>query len=182
MNFAAFSGHLSGMRKASKGKPEPTASDLARGARIKAAREALLPKVSQEKFAPRVNVSAKTISRWETGEEPPSRANLEALAQAVGRSVAWLDLGIEESRLDASTSQLAPLGTADNMKLAADLAGLTGKPRDDFLAERRQGGSDYSIEVLISIAKERAAAASGRSRDNAQALDVPDEADAPRFR
>ena len=61
------------------------------GARIKARR--IDRGLSQNALARRIPdtpVSAGYISRWERGENMPSWANLEAVADALGVSVAWL--------------------------------------------------------------------------------------------
>jgi transcriptional regulator with XRE-family HTH domain len=51
--------------------------------------------LTQERVARRLDVTEKTYRRWETGENPPSRATLEVLAKLFGMPVETL---VEESK------------------------------------------------------------------------------------
>ena len=55
------------------------------GAAIKSLREA--KRLTQEELAERIHVSAKAVSKWETGKGFPDISLLEPLAEALGISV-----------------------------------------------------------------------------------------------
>jgi transcriptional regulator with XRE-family HTH domain len=107
-------------------KPDPTADDLAMAARIKDLRVRISQgdeRLVQERLAPLLDVSIKTISRWETGESKPSRANLAKLAELGGVTPYWLEHGIQPT-LDRSTADDDP--PTDQDDVIADAANAAG--------------------------------------------------------
>jgi prephenate dehydratase len=66
--------------------------------RLKQARQGAA--MTQQVLAATLGVSQPTVNRWETGEAEPSRAQTEALADALGRSPAWLAFGTPETGKD----------------------------------------------------------------------------------
>ena len=62
--------------------------------RLKAAREER--GLSQDALAASARVTAKTISRWENGESQPQGRLLHRVANALGKSVQWLEGGGED--------------------------------------------------------------------------------------
>jgi transcriptional regulator with XRE-family HTH domain len=61
--------------------------------RIKRARQALHPKVSQDELAKRLGVATMTVSRWETGALNPERDSIAKLAEALGVEARWIAYG-----------------------------------------------------------------------------------------
>ncbi|MFQ5974103.1 MAG: helix-turn-helix domain-containing protein [Alphaproteobacteria bacterium] len=61
------------------------------GERIRAARNAA--GLSQARLAERVGVSQPTVNNWEHGGHNPSRERVTRIAEAVGCTVGWLELG-----------------------------------------------------------------------------------------
>ncbi|MFA5630303.1 MAG: helix-turn-helix domain-containing protein [Porticoccaceae bacterium] len=62
--------------------------------RLRAAREAITPKVSQREVAKRVGLTPAAVNLWETGKTEPSASNLAELARWYKVSTDWL-LGVE---------------------------------------------------------------------------------------
>lgn len=60
------------------------------GARIRQAREAHEPRLSQEQLAHAAGVTLVTVSRWERGLNRPFPRQLPAIAEALGVEVEWL--------------------------------------------------------------------------------------------
>ena len=61
------------------------------GARIRQARHAI--GVTQAEIAARIQRPRESVALWETGEREPSWRNIQALANALGCSAAWLAFG-----------------------------------------------------------------------------------------
>jgi len=60
------------------------------GKRIKAARERLVPEMSQQDVADHFGITDKAVSGWETGASKPSLNKLPKLARKLRVPVAWL--------------------------------------------------------------------------------------------
>jgi len=164
----------------------PDMDGKAIGERVRRLREAKQPTLSQEALAVLAKTTRLTVANLELGKTAkPKYDTIIAIATALGADPRWLIDGDAPNptatTLDRSTAQPVPLGTRENMELAAKIAGLAGDVRERFLEERRVGGNNYPIEVLIGIAKERRGEASGKLVDRSQALEVEDEPGAPRF-
>ncbi len=63
------------------------------GQRLKRARKRANVR-SQKRLAALMDVDVKSVSRWETDETPPSRANIRKLADLLGCDALWLERGI----------------------------------------------------------------------------------------
>jgi len=63
------------------------------GSRIRAAREALDPKVSQAELARRIGVGQVQMYKWESGRRVPRLDTLERLADQLGVTIDYLVRG-----------------------------------------------------------------------------------------
>ena len=71
--------------------------------KIRAARRA--ENWTQEEFARLLNVSTRTVSRWELGDDQPRPKRLRQIAKLTGRRVSWL-LDSEDELIDALINAL----------------------------------------------------------------------------
>jgi transcriptional regulator with XRE-family HTH domain len=71
--------------------------------------------LSQEALAAKLNVSANTVSRWETGTYKPTPKDLAKLARffAVSITIFFPDLQTDDARVAAFTSATGGLSEAD---------------------------------------------------------------------
>ena len=67
------------------------------GARIRQARRAI--GVTQAEIAARIQRPRESVTRWETGEREPCWRNVQALADALSCSAAWLAFGRDDHSL-----------------------------------------------------------------------------------
>lgn len=79
--------------------------------RLRAARQALYPAITQREVAKRMKVSPSAVNLWESGKTQPSAETLAALSRWFGVTSDWL-LGVEEGhRPTKASTTLPPLHT-----------------------------------------------------------------------
>ena len=90
------------------------------GQRIKQARLAHKPKMTQQQLADAVGVSRPAVTQWETGDNRMLEGdNLVRVAQALGVTTEWLLYGTGPSLGEARAEKKNPLGLDEETLLMA---------------------------------------------------------------
>lgn len=91
--------------------------------RIRAAREAINPKLTQQDIAEKVGRSKSAVNLWEQGKSEPSALQLAELSQILGVTTDWL-LGVDNSRPtaiqggpEAITINVVPVISPDDLSV-----------------------------------------------------------------
>lgn len=107
------------------------------GERIRKARRAA--GLTQDELAERVGVRAGTILRWENGHQEPRGRRLQAIADATGKSVAWLQTGHDGNTVRALINGVWVEGAPDVLLEALERSGhappaAAGEPEPGVVA------------------------------------------------
>ena len=86
--------------------------------RLRAARQALHPAITQREVAKRLKVSPSAVNLWEAGKTQPNAESLAALARWYQVTSDWL-LGVEENHRPAKASAKPPMYTVPVVSPAA---------------------------------------------------------------
>lgn len=87
-------------------RKEPSAFAVSFGRRLREAREAKTPKMTQPQLGAQVGAAKARISQWENGTHMPDLEHLAALCDALGCSADWL-LGRAGQKLSAAALEEA---------------------------------------------------------------------------
>ena len=107
------------------------------GERILKARRAA--GLTQDELAERVGVRAGTILRWENGHQEPRGRRLQVIADATGKSVAWLQTGHDGNTVRALINGVWVEGAPDVLLEALERSGhappaAAGEPEPGVVA------------------------------------------------
>lgn len=86
--------------------------------RLKAARMATFPAITQKQIATKFNLTAGSVSLWENGKSEPSAEAIAELAKIYNVSTDWL-LGLCDDAPKATTSQGVQINTVSVVSAAA---------------------------------------------------------------
>lgn len=102
--------------------------------------------MTQQQLADAVGKTRGAVAQWEAGEVQPRRKTLEAIAEATGTSITWLERGVSPATTEKPTGK--PKGSNSNLIDEIDLVGGLGGGGLAALEVHTHNGITFSKEVV----------------------------------